>query len=504
MRALPLLAALLSVGALLAGCTTPAPAAPPPSATIQVVADDGSRVPGAYVGITMGNETVAAFETDAAGTFPRAAVPPGAEVHVRQGVAVAHATAETLGDRLQLLLAPEARPVPGTLGFLPPVDLVCEPTPFQVRGCGAFGEPQVEVAGDGTIWASAVCCIGQSPPIWTSRDGGATFQTLKAGASPGLVRDAFGIEGDFAIDDAGDVYFFDIAAGTTWFSRYSATGELEFQGSWPVPPLVDRPWVRAGAPGQVWIAYNTGSGTNVYGSTDGGQTWDATPRAEFPCGLGNMGQGPERDDLAVVAACGAGIVLWRSLDGGATWSEGQAVPLPEGGRDRGWDVMLPPVVDEGGTLYVAFADELRQGVSDVAVARQRPDGSWAPTVLLGTPGNNTLPWPAAGRAGRFGVLWYHSDGAASEAQQAWQLMAAVSVDAGQDAPSFQVGVADAGLLKGPMGRNLGDFLQSAIAPDGRLMGVYAKRDAGGLTNRFIATDGGLDLAPLEYPNGPKA
>ncbi|MEA3190252.1 MAG: repeat-like domain [Thermoplasmata archaeon] len=499
----PVLLAAFLLGALLAGCTTPAPVAPPPSSTILVVDEAGAPVRGAFVGVSAGNATLAAFETGADGRFPRAAVPPGATVAVRFGGLAALAAADTLGDRLELQPATEAA-LPGTLGFLAPVDLVCQPTPFQARGCGDFGEPQLEVAGDGTVWASAVCCIGQSPPIWTSRDGGKTFQTLEAGTSQGIARDAFGIEGDFAIDDAGDVYFFDIAVGSTWFSRYSATGELEFQGAWPVEPIVDRPWVRAGAPGQVWIAYNTGSATRVYGSTDGGETWDATARGSFPCGLGNLGQGPQRDDLAVVASCGDTIRLWRSLDGGTTWSDDEPLPLPDTERPGGWDIQIPPVVDEAGNLYVAFVHSLDPKTTDLFLARQRPDGSWLPTVALGAPGDNTLPWPAAGRAGHVGILWYHADADVEPAQRTWSLMAAASIDADQETPSFQSGVADPNLLRGPIGRNLGDFLQSDIAPDGRLMGVYAKRDAAGLTNRFIATDGGLDLGPTVYPNGPKA
>ena len=63
------------------------------------------------------------------------------------------------------------------LEFLEPVLLICPDHPTygiyptgSAGECAGFGEPQLEVAGDGTIWYSSVCCVGQSPPIWLSHD----------------------------------------------------------------------------------------------------------------------------------------------------------------------------------------------------------------------------------------------------------------------------------------------------------------------------------------------
>ncbi|MCA1811524.1 MAG: hypothetical protein LC623_05885, partial [Halobacteriales archaeon] len=177
------------------------------------------------------------------------------------------------------------------LAFLPPVRLACrleDPVSNlqdQAQGsCGAFGEPVIEVAGDGTVWASATCCVGRSPPIWVSRDGGRSFHLLPFADRTGLVRDAFGIEGDFAIDDAGNVFFFDISAATTYFTKYRGDGTHVFTKADAFPPLVDRPWVRAGKADEVWVFYNTGSATNLYHSTDGGLTWSLLPTG-FECGL---------------------------------------------------------------------------------------------------------------------------------------------------------------------------------------------------------------------------
>jgi hypothetical protein len=548
----PTALALLAIAALVAaGCaSTPTPPPPPPSATILILGMNGTAVPNAQIAAVAGNETLLAFNAGPDGRFERGLIPAAATGIIVAGPyqrAIVAANASALPSEITLIHAhvPVAE---GILAFRPVIELPCT-TPDQVPNaadCAQFGEPVMEVAGDGAIWASGTCCIYKAPPIWVSRNNGSSFTQLR-NTDTGLVRDAYGIEGDFAIDDAGNVYFFDLgpvspfaltgapvdapgtcAAVTIWVTSYTAAGVHRWTRAWPVDMNVDRPWVRAGKENQVFIAYNTCTGTAFYASTDGGQTWNGNviPPHQFPCPLGNLGQGVNRSDLYIAAPCFDGsdlssITVWSSHDSGATWDDGQKVPLPDvpfnKTAGRGIEVMNPPVGDEAGNVYVPFTHFLdaKNSQNAVFMGHRLPSGAWAPSVQVSAAGMNRLPWPAAGRGGHVGLAWYAANGTFEhEADADWHLMAAASVDADAVDPHYQLAVADGSVLwHGRYGRALGDFIETDITPDGKLAVVYAQRNAGSsaggvttvddnVTIRFIQTDGGFDLAPRVFKNGP--
>lgn len=411
-------------------------------------------------------------------------------------------------------------PLP-TLKFLLPVDLLCAGEGLsnlqdQLQGdCGAFGEPVIEIAGDGTVWASATCCVGRSPPIWVSRDGAQTFDLLPFADRTGLVRDAFGVEGDFAIDDAGNVYFFDISAATTWFSKYQADGTHVFTKADAFPPVVDRPWVRAGAPDEVWVFYNTATATNLFHSTNGGLTWTVLPVA-FNCALMTFGQGLDRDHL-FVAGCSDAPILAISTDGGTTFGQPITLPMPDLGVDpadlpngTGTGALMPPVADAAGTIYVPFTYALDVHGTRIGlyVDIVHPDGTVVGPLLVSDDLPwNLMPWGAAGAPGHFAVSWYAADAPTTEADKAnWSLQVAATQSGLDAAPAFVRAQADPEpVLKGQaLGRSLGDFLEADVGPDGRYYTIYARRDdAGVLTNRVVVTDG-LDLGVGIPRNGPQS
>ena len=403
--------------------------------------------------------------------------------------------------------------------FLPPVDLLCPADGTQyvvldtaLGNCGAFGEPVIEVAGDGTVWASATCCIGRSPPIWVSRDGGESFDLLPFADRTGTVRDAFGIEGDFAIDDAGNVYFFDISAVTTWFTKYQADGTHVHTKADVFPPLVDRPWVRAGVADEAWIFYNTGFATNLFHSTDGGLTWTLLA-VTFDCGLMTFGQGPVRDQL-FVAGCANDPSLWVSEDGGVTFGARVNLPIPDLGmpvadlpNGTATDAFMPPVADEAGNIYVPFVYATDPDAKTVGIYVDvvHPDGYTAgPFLVSDDLPWNAMPWGAAGAAGRFAVSWYAADVPRDDPGNAtWTLQVAATLDGDAKQPTFtrQQADPDPVLDNATLGRSLGDFLQADVGPDGRYYTIYARRgEDGALVNRVVITQG-LDLGAGVPHNG---
>lgn len=515
MRRLPILfvlATLLTVP-LMAGCVedpnrASVPTETPLPASVQVVDEDGNPIAGALVSASAAGKPLLVLMTDATGRFSTAALPLAA-TNVSIGAPGFVTLDFAIGDlpakvQLHVGISEALSPV---FSFLPPVTLLCPSRPYPAGKCDAFGEPVMEVAGDGTIWASATCCIGQAPPIWISTDGGLTFAALDGGPTEN-VRQATGIEGDFAIDEAGNVYFFDILLGVSYFTSYNAQRQHRWTTAWPYEPLVDRPWVRAGAEDQVFVFYNTGSSTNLYTSTTGGLAWEPQALFTLPCALATFGQGPTRERL-FFTGCPGVPSLWLSEDGGKT--VGAPEPFPVLKKD---DAQLPvldnymvPVADGAGNIYVTFVQALDAEIKEVGVfmSVRHPDGSWTGPFELSDGGLNEKPWPAAGKEGEFAMAWYHADGT-SETQNAaeWYLMTAATIDGASASPHFQRVIADAEpVLQGPFGRQLGDFLEADMTPDGRFTVIYAHREAE-VETRFVSSDGGLNLAPEVFLNGPPA
>lgn len=375
----------------------------------------------------------------------------------------------------------------------------------EVYNCGA-SEPVLEVASDGSVYVSGVCCIGESPPIWVSRDHGAagTFEQLEGD----VLRDNYGIEGDFSIDDAGNLYFTDISVASAYIASWGPDGEHRHTlPAGPFVPIVDRPWTRAGAEDVVHFVYNTGTATMYYKSTDGALTW--TPMERFEGALGTPGQGPERDHLWI-AVDGA---LHESTDAGESWSEVGEIPRPsdEGDKFQAYDV---PVVDEAGNVWIVY--DWRKGTDQEApyhvyAARLDPSGDWhGPYQLSPDNGTHHLAWGATGAAGTLAAAWYgtlddEADPNGVDEDAEWHLWTAASIDADTADPSFlRTQPIDRKVHEGPMNRKLLDFLQIEIGPEGRIHIAYAQ-DRNGQPDEateYVRSTTGLDLAPDDYPNGP--
>lgn len=395
------------------------------------------------------------------------------------------------------------------LAFRAPVDLGSKAGPFGA-GVGALGtscqdslddgdcglgEPTLEVDGAGTIYVSGVCCLTVAPPVLVSRDGGASFEPLE---TPG-VREAFGIEGDFAVDAEGRVYFSDIEfAATFQVTVWEADGTYVRHTKWPAPPLVDRDWVRAEGDGVVWYVYNTGSATRVYRSTDAGATWSPDAVHVVPYALGNVAIWPGHE----LCLFGGSVEGHRRVDctrdGGDTWfSEKSSLPV-------GDDAYPVGAYDENGTLHLAEAADGR-----ITVTHRSPDGAWSPAVQVVSPegGQHRMPWLAAGAPGGVAVAWYGTN--ATDGDGDWHLHVATSADADAGAPRWRHAVADPEpVFQGALGRDLLDFLQAEIGPDGAVHVAYSKQRPGEGPDgneeqlHYVRSEAG-PLAATDYFWGPR-
>jgi hypothetical protein len=392
------------------------------------------------------------------------------------------------------------------LDFLRPIQLggaylADRPETCETYNCGA-SEPVIELDSEGTIYVSGVCCVGESPPIWYSEDDGNSFTLLRGD----VLRDNFGIEGDFAIDQAGNLYFSDISVASAYISTWDS--DQEHRRTVPVgpfAPIVDRPWIRAGAEDTAFFAYNTGTSTWLYETTDGGLTW--TPLKEFPGALGTLERGPGLEDLSVAA----GGQIWFSDDGGETWTDPEQIPRPseDGEKFQPYDVQT---IDENGNHWVVYDwSKDDEEAYHVYATMRSPAGEWSePVQVSPDEGTHHLPWGAAGKTGSLALAWYGTlddevgpnsvDGDAD-----WHLYTGVSVDADTTDPSFAVTKPDPKKVhEGPMNRKLLDFLQIEIGPEGAVHVAYAQDRNGQADERteYVRSTTGLDLAHEVYPNGP--
>lgn len=336
--------------------------------------------------------------------------------------------------------------------------------------CG-LGEPSIEVDGAGTIYVSGVCCLTVAPPVYASRDGGQTFQEMEGDT----VRQAFAVEGDFAIDGEGRMYFADIEIAATFqMTVWEADGSFVRHTKWPAPPLVDRDWVRAEGDGIVYYVYNTGGalGTRVYKSTDAAQTF--TPDAIYTANyaLGNVAIDPLRELCVFGGNLGGMRSMDCSTDGGATWDV-QAGQMPVGGVDA------YPVgaYDENGTLWMAETQTGPDGTQSIGVLGRHADGTWTDlTLLMEGDGFHRMPWIAAGTDGAAAVAWYGKRG--NDTQDGdWHLYVAATQDGGA---RWDIAVADpTPVFQGALGRDLLDFLQVDLGPDGAVHVAYSRNDGSG-------------------------
>jgi hypothetical protein len=361
--------------------------------------------------------------------------------------------------------------------------------------CG-LGEPQVEVDALGTIYVSGVCCLTVAPPVYVSRDGGATFQDL---ATTTMVREQLGIEGDFAIDAQGRVYFADIEfAATFQVTVWDKDGAFIHHTKWPGVPIVDRDWIRAEGNGILYYVYNTGTSTNVYKSTDAGRTWSPAPLYVATYNLGMAVSGNAPGELWLL---GGSLDGKRQADvtrdGGLTWAK-EITTLPTG---RGFPV---GAMDEADSLF-AGSDP----ADAIWVARRDPDGTWNEAVQVSPTGHHRMPWMATGTGPQAAVAcWYGTPDTTIGSESQWYVHVGWSTQNGANGTWSTVIADKEPVFVGVLGRHLLDFFQCEVGPDGAVHVAYSKlrSSEGGPEEQlhYVRSEPMPALAASKYPWGPKA
>ncbi len=381
-----------------------------------------------------------------------------------------------------------------------PFDVLTFAAPLIVDASRIASEPSISVAADGTIFIAAptgVIKYATRPQdaiqhadkgiyqgaIWRSTDGGGSFEHLAGlGPTPYHTAQPGGGDSDIAIDGNGRVYVTDQFGFFTEVVQWSDDNGVTWEGSVAPAsgePPVDRQWLTVDpeVPGHVFLHYNRiGYGFTVSETRDGGATWASRQVSESggPSGRGLALPGGWYG-FAFRSSDGIGIV--RSTDGGATFND-FTLPVAVGAVA---DFFPSLFVDTAGTMYVSWM-EATSGGARVAYTYSKDQGAtWAPTTIAyEQPGYGTFSWGVAGDAGRVAFVWY----GAEDPDTDWFVESVVLVGADTDEPRATYARVDPAPIRVgrpcesgstcTSGRELGDFFEAAIAPDGKLLVAYVR------------------------------
>jgi photosystem II stability/assembly factor-like uncharacterized protein len=314
--------------------------------------------------------------------------------------------------------------------------------------------------------------------IWTSKDNGKTWSFAQMAPLP--YHDALPGAGDadLAIDSKGTIYMADqlgLALEVVSTSNDNGATWTEATPLGSGVPDVDRMWMwpDPATAGTVYMNYDHNAvSINVAKTTDAGKTWSAV-ETDAP----STSPGPivaTNQTVAFTSFQGQDILYTHSEDKGMTWKSDVIAKDHKGLFDH-----FPiTVADTAGTLYVLWQEHDGDKTNTAYVSSHDAGKTWSPKVIaFSETGKALFLWAAAGSPGKLGLSWYESPDNAKFYEHAGEVI-------GADAPSPQtwderVG-GDAALPYPPCesgttctsGRELGDFQQCAIAPDGTLVMSY--------------------------------
>jgi hypothetical protein len=393
----------------------------------------------------------------------------------------------------------------------------------------AGGEPNVTVSPDGqTVLADGLGSSSDPSALYRSTDGGQTFtrvhqNTPQVGAS----------DWDMHFVSNTTVVAVDLSLGTGIYVDVSKDAGLTWTQSNINMDVYDRPWVGAHGNDLYVVAKGFDAVPYLFTSHDLGATFDPLPiplygTSPVPVEAGGTAPTPTDafvtnqnayvDNLTVDPNTGDVFVLY-GIDAPETYPSSPPLGAPDrlyvAHLENGAMVSHPVIPgvgatgdafyagfnwmteDQAGTLYVvgngkhAGADGVVHQAPWLSFSKDK-GVTWSPLVDIGTPGKNSVYGAiAGGAAGNLGLVYYEGDGAPgtdSNDKQNWFATMAWITGADTSAPTItkQKVVTQAvhnadicldGIVCGLPGfgsnRNLLDYIDNTIAPDGTQWGVFS-------------------------------
>ena len=245
-------------------------------------------------------------------------------------------------------------------------------------------------------------------------------------------------------------------------------------------PADDRQWIEADGPNRVYLLYRApipATGLFVQRSDDHGASYPVTgivnPSGTTP---GYIDVDHTSGHVYVAHAGSTSLSVGRSADAGVTWKNA-TVDNTTAHRSL-FDVVK---VGDEGTVYTVWSDG-----KDIYLAHSTDGGvTWSDKVRVNdnsTYKTNIFPWLEAGSAGRIAVVWYGTTSASNTDAADWVALFTQTTNATAASPTFgQQVMSDhvihgsnisLGGLTGAANRNLCDYFQIALDPQGAAVVAY--------------------------------
>lgn len=236
----------------------------------------------------------------------------------------------------------------------------------------------------------------------------------------------------------------------------------------------DRQWLEADGPNTLYMLYRApvpATGLFVQRSDDHGLTYPVTglvsPSGTTP---GYIDVDHTTHRVYVAHSSSSALTVGYSTDQGLTWHNSTVDNTTNHGSL--FDVVK---VGDDGTVYALWSDE-----TNIYLAHSTDGGNnWSEKVRVNDNSaykSNLFPWLEAGSAGRVGVVWLGSTDPVNDDNADWQVLFAQTTDATAQNPTFRQQVISdhvvhgsnisLGGLTGGANRNLGDYFQVALDPQG--------------------------------------
>lgn len=365
-------------------------------------------------------------------------------------------------------------------------------------------EPRVVHDQVGNLYAVAIQGVPAGTDLWTSADGGNTWNYggqpdgAQAAAKGGYLvgNGAGGGDEDVITLPNGNVVMTSLwLGGNTTCKSFDGAATWVCNPNGSTLPGDDRQWLANFGNNIVYITtkqlgadLNGTDSIYVAKSIDGGLTFPIVTEITKP----ELGVQPGDQGNIVVDqnngnvynvffdSTGQALYLAKSVDAGATWM--LKLVYHATGSASLVHVFPSVALDKAGNLYIVFCD----GVGSYLVTSTSGGASWTPPVRINAGLTNRTsmePWVVAGDAGKINVFYYGTTtGYFDQPSADWRIFMAQSLNALAPVPTFSIsqatdvmhhgGICNNGLACQNGTRNLLEYFYPDTYLDGNAFAVY--------------------------------